>query len=434
VTLGGRIGGRTGRPHNSDAALVRRATIRLGAQATIVTAVVVALIAAVALLVFLHARSADDDAALAVTTARADDVDDPPSGMWLAMRTESRTVATSGHPPGLPLVAALDRVEASGAAEVVRTRAGSRDMLVRTERHTSTEDGTVVVQAALDLDPEHRQLAELLQSLAMVWVAGLLLAAVAGSLLARSAVRPMETALTLQRRFVADASHELRTPLTLLSTRTQLLRRRVRAGTLDAAAVAADVDGVVLDAERLAGILDDLLLAADPRSAGPAEAVDVAATADEVVAAVAPAADAAGMTISARRPPAPVIVLGSPAGLRRAVTALADNAIRHAATEVLVEVTTSGECVVVEVTDDGPGIDASMLPRLFDRFASTGESGGVGPRRYGLGLALVSEIVDRHGGSVTASNAPGGGGAVLRVELPRATATFQGTSQDAPTG
>ena len=424
---------KAGRPRSADATLVHRAAIRLGAQATIVTAVVVALIAAVALLVFLHVRGASDDAALAVTIARTNDVQDPPSGMWLAIRDDDRTVATAGRPPGLPLVAALDRVRATGAAEVVRTTVGGRDVLVRTELRTIADNGTVV-QAALDLTPEHSQLAELLQALAVVGVAGLLLAAVAGSLLARSAVRPLVGALTLQRRFVADASHELRTPLTLLSTRAQMLRRRVRAGTgtLDATAVAADVDGVVLDAERLAGILDDLLLAADPRSAGPGKAVDVAATADEVVAAVAPAAEAAGRTISARRSPDPAIVQGSPAGLRRALTALADNAIRHASGDVLVEVTTSGGSVVVRVTDDGPGIDAAILPRLFDRFASTGGPGGVGPRRYGLGLALVSEIVNRHGGSVTASNAPGGAGAVLRVELPRARGRLRGTSQDGP--
>jgi signal transduction histidine kinase len=132
------------------------------------------------------------------------------------------------------------------------------------------------------------------------------------------------------------------------------------------------------------------------------------------------------MAVSARHPPGPAVVRGSPAGLRRAVTALADNAIRHAASEVLVEVTTPGASVVVQVTDDGPGIDAAMLPRVFDRFASTGEGGGVGTRRYGLGLALVSEIVNRHGGSVSASNATAGPGAVIRLELPR----LQESSQD----
>ena len=59
-----------------------------------------------------------------------------------------------------------------------------------------------------------------------------------------------------------------------------------------------------------------------------------------------------------------------------------------------------------------PGIDAAVLPRVFERFATTG-----GPRRYGLGLALVSDVLARHGGSVTAHNRPAGG-AVFRLILP----------------
>jgi signal transduction histidine kinase len=77
--------------------------------------------------------------------------------------------------------------------------------------------------------------------------------------------------------------------------------------------------------------------------------------------------------------------------------------------------------VIVEVADDGPGIDAQMLPRLFQRFTSDTAGHGVGPRRYGLGLALVSDIVDRHGGAVSAANREGGG-AVLRIVLPAAPA------------
>ncbi len=163
--------------------------------------------------------------------------------------------------------------------------------------------------------------------------------------------------------------------------------------------------------------------------------VDIAAVVDEVVAATTPAATTAGMTITAPHVPGPAVVRGSSAGLRRALTALTDNAVRHASTVVVIDVSTIGRSVVVEITDDGPGIDAAMLPRLFDRFASTGDAHGVGPRRYGLGLALVSEIVQRHGGSVAAANPPDGG-ASLRIELPRArggpTRTLQRTSKDAP--
>jgi signal transduction histidine kinase len=120
-------------------------------------------------------------------------------------------------------------------------------------------------------------------------------------------------------------------------------------------------------------------------------------------------------------PPVPAWVRGAVTGLRRALVALIDNAVRHATAQVAVTVTPSGGSVIVEVADDGPGIDAQMLPRLFQRFTSDTAGHGVGPRRYGLGLALVSDIVDRHGGAVSAANREGGG-AVLRIVLPAAPA------------
>jgi signal transduction histidine kinase len=96
------------------------------------------------------------------------------------------------------------------------------------------------------------------------------------------------------------------------------------------------------------------------------------------------------------------------------LTALLDNAVRHAASTVTVSVRRVGSDAVVQVADDGPGVDSEFLPHLFDRFASTGVAG---QRRYGLGLALVGEIAARHGGSVSAANAATGG-AVLRLTVP----------------
>jgi signal transduction histidine kinase len=406
---------RGGRPRGNDAALVRRAALRLGVQAAVGTAVVVALLVAVAVVELVRTQDVAADTALTSVAARADDVGDPPSGMWLVIRTANGTQSTLGLPAGLPVTGALDHVTATGITEMANDRADGRDFRVITERRNMPGLGQATVQAVLDRGPEHAQLASLLRALLIGGVVGLALAAVAGSWLARRAVRPLEAALGLQRRFVADASHELRTPLTLLSTRAQMLRRRLHSDADPT--LRADVDGVVVDAERLAAILDDLLLAADPRTTVPDTRVDVAELAGEAVAAAAPAAQAERITISASAT-GWAVVLGSPAALRRALTALADNAIRHAATEVAVAVSVTAGSVLVEVTDDGPGIDEEMLPRIFERFASTDDGRGGGPRRYGLGLALVNEVVDRHGGRVSAANGASGG-ASFRLELPR---------------
>ena len=178
-----------------------------------------------------------------------------------------------------------------------------------------------------------------------------------------------------------------------------------------------DLDGLIADAQRLAAILDDLLLAADPRGSRPDRPIDLDELADEVVAACAATARTTRIRLArAAVSTEPAWVCGTAAGLHRALTAMVDNAIRHANSEVRVAVTRADGRIVLEVADDGPGIDGQLLPRLFDRFASDPAGTDTGRRRYGLGLALVSEIADRHGGTVSAANRDGG--AVLWIELP----------------
>jgi signal transduction histidine kinase len=227
----------------------------------------------------------------------------------------------------------------------------------------------------------------------------------------------MAEALALQRRFVADAGHELRTPLTLLSTRAQLVRRLLTQDT-DPDLVRSDVDGLVRDAHHLADILDDLLLAADPRESAGGELVQLAVVAAQAVDSARPLAEERGVTLECVVRTEPPRVVGAPASLRRAVIALLDNAIRHAGGSVRLTVGVGGHDAVVDVTDDGPGLDPDLVPTLFARFATspTGSRPG-GRRRYGLGLALVSEIVARHGGSVTVVDT-GRPGATFRLRLP----------------
>jgi two-component system OmpR family sensor kinase len=102
--------------------------------------------------------------------------------------------------------------------------------------------------------------------------------------------------------------------------------------------------------------------------------------------------------------------------LRRALTALLDNAVRHADRTVVVRVAATAREAVLDVTDDGPGVDPALAGRLFDRFASTRPR--TGPRRYGLGLALVAEIIAAHSGRVELLGDRTGTGTTVRVTLP----------------
>jgi signal transduction histidine kinase len=99
------------------------------------------------------------------------------------------------------------------------------------------------------------------------------------------------------------------------------------------------------------------------------------------------------------------------------VVALVDNAVDHAASRVLVETRRDRGSVILSVSDDGPGFADGADRRVFERFASSRATDEVA-RHYGLGLALVAEVVERHRGTVAVSNnGVGGTGAGGRVTV-----------------
>ena len=258
---------------------------------------------------------------------------------------------------------------------------------------------------------------------------GLALAALAGVLLAARAMRPTAQALAMQRRFVADASHELRTPLTLLSTRAQLVRRELRAGT-DPATLADEVDGLVVDARNLGNVLEDLLVAVDPRTHQRRERVDVGRLAGEVAAAAAAAARAEGVDVRCTRGGGNRFTggAGGAGRLGRRSSPRPHRARRQRCPAREQRGARDGEGNAGargrRRERRWPGIEAELIPRLFDRY-ETAQPAGSAQRGYGLGLALVSEIATSHGGTVTARNIERSGpdgtsaGALLELTLPR---------------
>lgn len=398
-----------------DEVTIRRATRRISLQISVVVTVMVFGLVAVAFLVVLHSQHQADDQLLSRSIAEADDVVDPPAGVWLVERHGSRQAATPGMPSGLPDQQVIDQVAADGTKRTTDFTVHGREYRVRTQ--PLAEGG--VIQALLDLSADHAERDRLVEACLICGAAGLLASTAVGVWLGRRAVAPLTEALALQRRFVADAGHELRTPLTLLSTRAQLISHSFH-GDLDQAAAKSDVDELVSDARHLTEILDDLLVAADPRTTTDDELVDLSTLVTKVVTSVRSLADERGVTVSLAAEEQLPLVAGNRAGLRRAVTALLDNAVRHADTEVRVSIERRGGAAVIDVADDGPGIAADVRTTLFDRFtSSTSDSQPEGPRRYGLGLALVSEVAARHGGAVSLVDTDHRG-ATLRLLLPAA--------------
>jgi signal transduction histidine kinase len=403
---------------SADERIVRRATLRIGLQTAAAVAVAVIGLTAIAVLMVLRGQHVAENQMITSAIQDADDVDEPPVGMWLAIQSNGRQQLSPGLPTGLPDRSQLELVAADGVARSTEVRANGREYRVDTRRQP---DGDVV-QAAMDLSADHAEQDRLLEAYLISGVAGLAVAAVVGVWLGRRAVAPLAAALALQRRFVADASHELRTPLTLLSTRAQLAQQALRADT-DSATTRSDVDRLVSDTAHLTEILDDLLLAADPRDTPADEVVLMADLVEDAVDSARPLAGRHDIAVAWASDDDFATVLGSPASLRRAVTALLDNAIRHADSSVCVTVRADGTDVVVDVRDDGPGVSPDVMVTMFDRFATTGTAEPAGERRrYGLGLALVNEVAAQHSGAVSVVDT-GRRGATLRLRLPAVRAS-----------
>jgi len=282
-------------------------------------------------------------------------------------------------------------------------------------------DGVYVVQVVGGRQAEQQLLGALLLVLVAAGLVALLLAVVAGYVYAGRALVPIrasiarrDEALHRQREFAANASHELRTPLTVIRTSITDLRRNADQPVASVGTALDDIDDGVA---HLTALVDDLLVLARADSGGlelDRAAVDLADTAAEAVGALGQLAATRDVRVVVD--PLPTPLHGDPLRLRQLVTILVDNAIAHspAGGTVTVRVRPSGDEAELIVEDDGPGIRASDLPRIFDRFwrADDAPAGGTG-----LGLAIAAWIVERHGGSIGAENRPTGG-ARLTARLP----------------
>ncbi|MEC5191495.1 MULTISPECIES: sensor histidine kinase [unclassified Arthrobacter] len=257
---------------------------------------------------------------------------------------------------------------------------------------------------------------DLFEAMIIAGIAGIVLAGVVGWLSARSAIRPLGEALALQRRFVQDASHELRTPLTILDARIQLAQR----DAVPDSKPGRDLARIREDAAALAGIVNELLLAAtgaapDP-AAEPVELADVAGSVTESLQEIAARQDVRLSFSDSGRPLARI----DRNALRRAVLALADNALAHTQTGGSITIGTGidGDRAVVRVTDTGSGITGVDQDRIFERFVRTpGPDGARVQRSFGIGLALVREIATTAGGTVEVART-GPGGTEMKLTLP----------------
>jgi two-component system, OmpR family, sensor kinase len=225
------------------------------------------------------------------------------------------------------------------------------------------------------------------------------------------------------RRFVADASHELRTPLTSIRGFAELHRQGAVQGPEDTARIMQRIEA---EATRMGLLVEDLLQLARldqqrPLALGPVDLAELAGDAVHDARAVQPDRPV-NLLLDESLTDVPV-VNGDEARLRQVVGNLVTNALTHTPVEAKVTVRLSEDpadagTVVLEVSDEGPGLAPGDAQRVFERFYRADASRTRAAGGTGLGLSIVASLVAAHGGRVDLTTAPGKG-ATFAVRLPR---------------
>ncbi|UOX86411.1 HAMP domain-containing histidine kinase [Amycolatopsis sp. FBCC-B4732] len=390
---------------------LRRARWAITAQISVVVSLLVAVAGAIAYGILLAGQHADADRVLA-RTIQLGPAETPPGCVWLFTPVLH---APAGPPPaGMPLASLAATVPSPGDVHTERRPIGAMTYTIRVENR-----GGVVSQAYFEEVYQIQDRSSLVFGLGVAEVLALLAAVLCGRVMAGRAIRPLADALRRQRTFVADASHELRAPLTRLHTRAQLLARRASGRDAD------DLEQLVRGTRELGEVVEDLLMSAQAGDRTSLELVDLGSLAEEAVAAETDRAGQGQVRLAVTRERRPYVVQGVPTALRRVLSALLDNALGHTPPGGSIEVwlgVPDDRHVELRVRDTGVGFPAAEADRIFERFARGSDGDG---RRFGLGLALVREVVNGHGGTIAAAGQPGAG-ATFTLTLLRADAVSGG--------
>lgn len=340
-----------------------------------------------------------------------------------------------------------DRRVVDGALPEYRRDTTLRGIHVRIYT-TRIGDSPYTVQVARSLTEVDQTLANLKLVLLIVAGGGVALAALLGHLIARAGLRPihrlrqavdhvtetsdmsqgvpytgddelgrlgahfnrmlvaLDQSLRTQRQLVADASHELRTPLASMRTNIEVLQRSPNLVGPERDRLLKDV---VSQVEQLTRLVQDLIdLARGDQSPEGKEEVRL----DWIVASAVERAATNWPLVRFDADLTESVVMGQSGRLDRAVSNLLDNAGKWSPPGTTVEVRVVDH--EVWVRDHGPGIDRADLPFVFDRFWRA--PGARGMPGSGLGLSIVRQVAEAHGGSVTAE-LPSDGGTLMRLKL-----------------
>lgn len=224
--------------------------------------------------------------------------------------------------------------------------------------------------------------------------------------------------LAAQQRFIADAAHQLRTPVAGIKTQTELALRESQSGNAQ-----IPLHQLHVATEQATRLINQLLslARAEPGTerAHFSELLDLNKLVREAATDWVPRALARNIDLGFDSPQENVMIEGDAFLLREMLNNLLDNAIRYTQSggQVTVRVVPDAAKITLSVEDNGPGIPESERERVFERFYRVL---GTGVEGCGLGLAIVREIAQRHGGEATLGKSASGSGTVVRIAFPQA--------------
>lgn len=223
--------------------------------------------------------------------------------------------------------------------------------------------------------------------------------------LARRTLQPLEEAHDAQSRFTSDASHELRTPLAVMKSEIQVALRQKK---ITNAELKELLGSNLEEVDKLTALSHALLRLSrlDYGNIERGDRIDI----PELVRESVKSFDVPPQRVKLTFPEQPVVIEGSRTMIEDLIRILLDNALKYSPpkSRVQVDVTTNGRNCKLMVSNEGEGIPADDLPKIFDRFFRSDKSRSAqGKKGYGLGLSLAKKTVEFHDGSISAQSTPG---------------------------
>jgi PAS domain S-box-containing protein len=232
----------------------------------------------------------------------------------------------------------------------------------------------------------------------------------------------IERASRLKDEFLAVLSHELRTPLNAVLGYAHLLTSRALPPERSAHALDAIQRNAQAQARLVESLLDLSRIMAGKLELDR-ERVDLSTVVNAAIDVIRPEADAKGISVDVEMPTSGIALVGDGGRLQQVFWNLLSNAVKFSprSGRVGLRVAQQDSEVRVQVSDNGKGIEPDFLPHVFERFKQSDSHKGRSPVGLGLGLALVREMVQAHGGTVVAESPGDGHGSTFTVTLPLST-------------